>query len=353
MTKKNMTRKEIAAMAGVSVSVVSRALNNSGYVAADKKARILRLAEDNGYVPHPVAMSLQQQRTGQVLFFCKDLHNSFNIDLYYSMVNAARERGYMALINANVTFEDIRGMMVDGIILQNEFFVRKYAESYGKTYHLPAVGVSYGNLETLPASIPVVEWDLGAGMEQAIHYLRDRGHTRIAYAAPYNFESSNARSIAWKNQMGPVLGNRLERYYLDTSTDSPDGLMIADYEDPKEWKNEEIYHSKGRKAIELFLERQLDATAIIAFNDEFAMGMMQTLHSCGIRVPEELSIISFDGSYRSTTSAPSLVSIGPDYRQCGEMVVNTLLDRVEGKRIHYFARVRGYLREGDSVRALR
>ena len=66
---KKITRKDIAEMAGVSVSVVSRALNNSGYVEQGKKQKILSLAKQYGYTPHPVAMTLQQVRSRQILFF--------------------------------------------------------------------------------------------------------------------------------------------------------------------------------------------------------------------------------------------------------------------------------------------
>ena len=71
--KKNVTRKDIAKEAGVSVSVVSRALNNSGYVEKEKKKRILEIAKKAEYVPNPMAMALQQKRTRQLLFFCGDL----------------------------------------------------------------------------------------------------------------------------------------------------------------------------------------------------------------------------------------------------------------------------------------
>lgn len=354
MNTKNMTRKDIAEMAGVSVSVVSRALNNSGYVAAEKKAKILRLAEEHNYIPHPVAMSLQQLRTGQILYYCKDLHNTFNIDLYYGMVEAARKRGYMAMINANVTFDHIRGAMVDGILLQNEFFVRRYLETYGKNYFLPVVGASFGNLETLSQSVPIVEWDIEGSMELLIRYLRKRGHRRIAYAGPYGYQNPNCRTVVWKQLMEPLLGERLRDYYLDTSASDSEGIMIADYDSgATEWLNEETYNNKAREAIRILLERGLEATAIVAFNDEFAVGLIQALEQNGKHVPDDISIVSFDGSYRSMTSVPRLVSVGPDFRLYGEKMVDTLVRRIEGQRLHYFSRVKGVIHEGDSVRRLR
>ena len=99
-----ITRKDIAEKAGVSVSVVSRALNNSGYVEAEKKERILQIAQELGYAPNPVAMSLASRRTRQILFYCKDLKNAFNIEVYEGMMQAAKKRNYMVVFNGDTDF---------------------------------------------------------------------------------------------------------------------------------------------------------------------------------------------------------------------------------------------------------
>lgn len=93
------TRKDIAEKAQVSVSVVSRALNNSGYVNAKKREQILQIAEELGYHPNPVAMSLMTQRTKQILFYCKDMRNAFNIEVYRGMLAAAGQQDYMVVVN--------------------------------------------------------------------------------------------------------------------------------------------------------------------------------------------------------------------------------------------------------------
>lgn len=70
---KNVTRKDIAEKLGVSVSVVSRVINNSGYVSKEKREKVLKAAKEMGYVQNPVAMALQQNKTKQLLFFCEIL----------------------------------------------------------------------------------------------------------------------------------------------------------------------------------------------------------------------------------------------------------------------------------------
>ena len=93
MDKKPVTRKDIAELCEVSISVVSRALNNSGYVEESKRKKIIATAERLGYVPQPVAMSLQERRTKQLLYYCKDLNNEYYLDMYRGMCQAANE-GY-------------------------------------------------------------------------------------------------------------------------------------------------------------------------------------------------------------------------------------------------------------------
>ena len=97
MDKKPVTRKDIAELCEVSISVVSRALNNSGYVEESKRKKIIATAERLGYVPQPVAMSLQERRTKQLLYYCKDLNNEYYLDMYRGMCQAANERGYLEL----------------------------------------------------------------------------------------------------------------------------------------------------------------------------------------------------------------------------------------------------------------
>ncbi len=354
-----VTRKTIAEITGTTVSVVSRALNNSGYVDAEKKERIIKVAQELGYTRNSVTMTLEQQRTKQILFYCKDLNNSFNIALYYGMAKAAKQRGYMALINGNLEFNDIREAMIDGIILQNDYFADKYARKYGKNYFLPVVSASYGNASNLAVSIPVIEWDLQEAMEKGISYLKKRGHHKIAYAGQYGYDTdSDFRGFAWRESMRDTFGDKLRDYFLDVTeepyssrymTDKP-GFILSEADDIL---NEETYADKGRIAARIFLDRQLDATAVICFNDEYAIGFMSELQKSGLRIPEDLSILSFDGIARRKYMVPELVSITPDPSEFGFRLATLLLDRIEHKKIHYYQKQLSRITSGDSVKDIR
>ena len=98
--EKNITRKDVAEKAGVSVSVVSRVLNNSGYVDKEKKKKIIKIAEQLGYIPNPIAMALQTRRTYQIIFFCNDLTGAYYNQMYHGMAKTAKERGYHLYIHS-------------------------------------------------------------------------------------------------------------------------------------------------------------------------------------------------------------------------------------------------------------
>ena len=352
---KRVTRKHIADLAGVSVSVVSRALNNSGYVKKEVKERVLQIAEELGYIPNPIAMSLQQKRTKQILFYCKDLHNAFYIDLYFGVMREAKKRGYMAFLNANLNFNRLRDTMIDGIILQNEGLAVEFLETCGMNYRLPAVVAGFGSRLPMERSIPLVEWDLYQGMEIAIEYLMKNGHTRIAYAHNGSFGDPDARNVAWINCMQPYLKKKLQDYHLGIEQNEKKRYQAGDrYANFKAvcGENEEDFFKEGISGAKEFLRRGLNATAILCFNDEYAFGMIQEFQRQKIRVPDDVSLISFDGSYRRNYVFPEMncITCEPEYQ--GEVLARTLIDQIEGKPFHYITRISSKLLEGGTVKNL-
>ena len=351
---KRITRKDIAKALGVSVSVVSRALNNSGYVKKESRDKILALAEQLHYTPNPIAMSLQQRKTRQIMFVCKDLHNSFNIDLYYGMIKVAEERGYMVFLNGKLDFALFRETLIDGIILSNDNAAYDYDQRCGKNYYLPAVRAGFGNHYPMSKAMPSVEWDLYRGMEMAVAYLRDRGHKRIAFACSDTYKASDPRTIAWHYLMREELGDRLPLFHLGINSVDLDDLpgmdMLGTVEARSLAQEEEDFFEYGLLVAKVFQERKLDATAIICFNDEMGFGVLQGLLRSGIRVPEDISLVSFDGCYRLPQTSPRLTTITCQPQSMGTMLADKLIRIIEGKEFRYLDRLPSHVLEGESVR---
>ncbi len=350
-----ITRKDIAEKAKVSVSVVSRALNNSGYVEAEKRKRILEIAEEMGYHPNPVAMSLMSSRTRQILFYCKDLKNAFNIELYEGMLEAAQKQDYMMVVNGKLDFRSIRNIMTDGIILPNEVIAAMYLESAGKNYYLPAVVASYGRQLTFSRALPRVNCDMWKGTEEMLQYLWDRGHQKIALVTTYDLDTDEPRILVWKDFMKYELGDQIKQYYfgINSRSLSMDRRVLDFPEEKGDIQIPENFFEKGELGAEIFHERQTDATAVLCFNDEMALGFCKRLRKLGYRIPEDLSVAAFDGVYCRRYSDKSLTTLAMNPRKQGSKCVEVLLDVINGKKYKYVSEIRTGILEGDTVRDIR
>ncbi len=350
-----VTRKEIADKAQVSVSVVSRALNNSGYVAPEKKERILRIAQELGYHPSPVAMSLMEKKTRQIVFCNKDLRNTYNIEMYEGMCEAAEQQDYMIVLCGSSDFSHLKGIMADGLILPNEAIAREYLNGEGKNYFLPVVSATYGNHISFHRSIPIIECDLFEGMHKALEYLYSCGHRKIAFVSPFVLENGDARHIAWIDYMTPILGDRLSDYFLGINRTSL-GMDPRVLKFPEEAENdrtaEDDYFGKGELAAEVFLERKMDATAVICFNDEMALGFCRRLRDLHIRIPEDVSVMGVDGTYARRYTDWQLTTLVTNPRRHGELCAEVLLNVINERKYKYVNSIPTRIEEGDTVRVI-
>lgn len=352
-----VTRKDIAERANVSVSVVSRALNNSGYVTAEKKKKILQIAEELGYHPNPVAMSLMKQRTKQILFYCRELENAFNIELYEGMLEAAQQQGYMVVIHGNLDFKSVRSLMVDGIILPNEAITEVYLKDIGKNYYLPVVTASYGNSFSFYKSVPIIECNLWEGMRMALQYLWDKGHRKIAMVMPYDIGNENARTLAWREFMRYEIDSGLEQYYFGINKigllNDSRVMSFREEENSDNIAIPEDFFGKGSLAAEIFQERNTDATAVICFNDEMALGFCKQLRRLGYSIPKDLSVMGIDGIYSRRYMDILLTTLTLHAKKQGMRCVEVLLDIINGRKTKYVTHIPMKILEGESVRDLR
>lgn len=340
-----VTREDVAKKAGVSVSAVSRTLNEHGYVAEEKKRAIIEAARELGYRTTSVVTKNRQSK--QLCFLNIDIFNPFYIQLFNSMSKKARERNYTLYLLHSFDENMAQEMVMDGMITDSESSALEVQKIAGEDFPLPIVSASYGLPIINTKKIRYVDVDSYQAMEIGIEYLQRHGHKKIAYATPYEYGfdagTVQSRNTAFEGIMKPVLGDKFREYFLDPQNAVREQLNLATSES-------EMFYRDGMRSADEFVRRKCDATAIICFNDQYALGLMHRLIQLDYKIPEDVSVVGIDGIDDRKFTKPLLTTVGMNIELLGTTCINHLIDMVEGKKVRYFTSIRPKLIRGDSVK---
>ena len=322
--KSNITITQIAQESGVSVATVSRFLNGKVPVSADKKARIEAVVKKYDFTPNALARGLISKRTMTLGVILPDITNPYFATIFQEVQRCAAEEGYSVyLCNTRFHHGDspidetgyFRMMMdkkVDGILI------------IGGQLDMVEPNPAYKEaLNKLAASIPVVaagraipgvdciflDSENGSGVVTAYNYLASLGHKHIAFAG---------------GQPGvTITETRLEAYKKAAASSGSavqeDLISLSDY-----------YLPDGYQAAEALLTRETPFTAVIAMNDNVALGAIRAFADHGLSVPRDVALISCDRFYFADYTMPRLTSIHHHSRRWGQMVVRTLIQSIQG-----------------------
>ena len=354
---RNITRKDIAEKLGVSVSVVSRVINNSGYVSKEKRERVLKAAKEMGYVQNPIAMALQQNRTRQLLFFCEDLTATYYNQMYHGMVRAAREKGYhvLTVMNEN-NFEIVKEMMTDGILFPNEMVAEAYAASVGKNYNLPAVTACFNPGISFSKAMPSVTIDNEEVINKAIDYLTGLGHKKIGMTLPFSYGYVDLRFRYWEERMKQDIGEEYKKYILDVRDrvkrrSDKRGVKIPCPQVSGDFLYYDWFYI-GKEVAEFYAAMRYKPTAILCFNDDIAFGTIEHLKKLGIRVPEDVSVMGIDGLFTRDKYTPKLTTVNMYPERQGAKCAEILIDILNGSKYKYIYKFKVSVLEGESVKKL-
>jgi DNA-binding LacI/PurR family transcriptional regulator len=332
------TRNDVAKQANVSTAVVSRVMSNTGYVSKDKRAAVLKAAESLNYRPSPVARSLQRGQTRQIIFYRGKLSNAYFLELHRGMIEYAEKMGYLVCISGTLPIERIGDMMMDGLILPSEFYAQRKYIQYFRKYRIPYLIVGYGDY--IPKNIYCVTVDTGLAIEKAVNYLREKGHRRIAFASGHDVRFTSPRSRTFCTMMGAVYKDKLENYLL-SSAEIVEPETVYD-----------VFCRRGKIAAELFTQRKLDATAVVCFNDDVALGFCHRMARLGYRIPRDISVVGLDGLVTGEYMIPALTSMSLEPFEHGKECAKTMISLIEGVSSSYKHSIEPCLIERESVRVL-
>jgi len=315
---RRITLKEIAALAGVSVSTVSLALSGKGAqlrISTAVEERIREIAREHDYAPNLLVHSLQRGRT-HILGFYSSFRNREPNDIYMDRLTSATERAaghrhYDVLIHCDFSrpsadlYQALNGGRSDGLLFfgpdDNDPLIPSLRNS-----RLPTVMLNHADSS---GKLSSVTDDMPDGMRQVAEALVQQGHRRIAAVTGPPWSDAPQRIAA------------LQRELAAHGVSIPDTAIIQVPQDNLE---------EAAEVLSALLQTEEPPTALFCWHDRLGYQILEACDRLQIAVPEQLSLISYDGLHWPSTSRHVLASVEVDLDVLAKAAVQLLDDLISG-----------------------
>ena len=326
---KKVTIKEIARLADASVSTVSRVINNSGYVSDAKRRKIQSVIQNTGYHPSQIARTLSSNQTHTIAIMLPDITNPYFINLVEQISLISGESGYsVILVNtdtagsmhqrnaveveteafANILERQVDGLIIIGGEIDRAVISPRYIDALNSLNdQLPVVVISQNDEK---CNCLFVQRHIDTGMRMIVQHLLALGYRRIGFlGGKAGIKIADQRVESFKKLMG---------LYASVS---PKDIMLCDF-----------YIQDGYNNIEKLLANT-DLTAVIAINDQVALGAIRRLSEIGKHVPQDLAIASADMFADSEYSIPAITTVNQHDQSLGQIAVKQLLHLINNEPV--------------------
>ncbi len=321
--KRNITIYDIAREAGVSPATVSRILTGNASVRPEKRDRVNEIIRKYQFRPNAMARALSETRTRFIGMISADVSNSYYHSLFTACTNAAEKHGYSILLfntMSRTELEDVAvsrmiEQRVDAIIIAggridldqpDGAFIGMLRSTVG---HTPVIVASRSPLPEVPG----VAADHEKSMDLALRHLIALGHREIGFV--------------YTGKQFYITREMLDRFYA-VMTEC--GLPIR-----PEWMIEvpDYDIDSGRAGADRLLALGKKPTAVLGLNDMISVGLLKGLTDRGMRIPEQMSLMSFDDTYITGLPTPGISSVDYDYDLFAGKLINTALSLAEGNEV--------------------
>jgi DNA-binding LacI/PurR family transcriptional regulator len=306
-TGSDATIYDVARVAGVSPSTVSRAFSRPGRVSAQTAEKIRQVAEELGYRSREVSRTAAKSTTKVLGLAVADITNPFNFRVIRGCQAAAAEAGFVVTLNDAQESEALEREMLrrslpllDGLIVASSRLSDTELRTVAK--QLPVV-ILNRRVAGLHCIIP----DMAHGVRKATEHLLALGHRNITYLA--GPEASWADGMRWRAMRDSAKELGFTEHRVGPFAPTLQG---------------------GRGAAEVIAARRLKA--VVCFNDLMAIGLMQGLAERGIKVPEQISIIGFDNIFASALVTPGLTTVAAPLTMLGDSAVRYVVASLAGHK---------------------
>jgi len=311
--RKNPTIADLAKLTGLAKSTISGVLNNKEGFSEETRQKVLKAAEQLGYVPNELARGLTSKSTGSIGLIIKDITNPFYNHITKGVQEVAEEHGYTVFLcssgeshQAEIKhMEAMTRKRVDGLIIAPLL----EEVTFDHFHALKKKGIPFVLLGRISGlSCDTFEFDDYGGGRQATEHLLACGHTRIGFVqGPRTSRAAKLRFAA----------------FLDTMKEH--GLAP----DPRHVFGHTSTLGEAMEIGRRLAEMEDRPSAVICFDDLIAIGVIKALQDAGLRVPDDLSVVGFD-DIEFNTFPLTTVSI-PTY-DAGKAMAWTLFDRILERR---------------------
>jgi DNA-binding LacI/PurR family transcriptional regulator len=318
--------KDIARVAGVSHSTVSRALHNSPLIPPSTAQRIQDIARELGYTASAVARSLVTRKTKAIGVVVTSIADPFNGDVVDGIEEVANQHGYSVILASSQADPErelsvVRAYQerrVDGILVASSRVGDLYIPVFSEL-RIPIVLINNQHDSEFASSVSI---DNLNGAELATRHLIDLGHRRIGYLGDrFGLQSDRERYLGYRKAMEGA------------------GIPLEDVLRAQG-------NGKAEGAEESFcklLESADPPTAVFCYNDVSAFGLIRKADDLGLQVPRDLSVVGFDDIFFTRLSQPPLTTVRQPRRDMGRQAMELLLASLEERPVEKNAVIRGEL----------
>ena len=341
-----ITIKDVAAKCGVGVSTVSRAINNHPDINTETKQMIMDVIQESGYIPNNSARNLKRSDTKSIAVLVKGITNTFFGKMIKVIDEETKKKRYSVELRhvefsedeVDVALELVKEKRLKGIIFLGGYFRHSHdkLEKLGVPFIFVTVSASPEKLNKSAYSDVVV--DDYKESKKVTEYLIELGHKDIAIlaAGAGDFSSGKIRLdgyLAALNENGlPVKEELINRISGGSDTYSME---------------------RGYEATKQFIESGAKFTAIYAITDNLAIGALRALSDFGLKVPEDVSVIGFDGIDLGEYTVPRLTTLKQPVEEMAKDTVKLLFRIIAGKEKHQHIVYSGELIKRESVAELK
>jgi LacI family transcriptional regulator len=309
-----ITIKDVARLSEVSISTVSRVINDSKPVSPEVRRRVLKVIEETGYKPNDVARSLVTRRSYLIGVIVNNLAKSYVADIVRGIEEIGKMYGYDILLCSSYSNKETQEKYLqlldrkqaEGLFLVGNRFdseVLDLAKSLGK----PSVFFTRDVNETMN----YVSIDCTAAIYEMTNYLIKEGHKKIAFVSDFE-NRTTIENDKINGYMKAIEDNELEY----------SKVFVA----------ESGKHSKAYELGKTIIKETVDFTAVVCSSDEIAIGIMNSFTDNGINVPNDVSVVGFGNIREGKFVRPELTTIGEPYYDVGAVGMRMLIKTIKGDK---------------------